>query len=400
MPSSCAVPLQDDAVRPAHRWLAVCVLAVATFTIVVMEFAPIGLLTSVAADLGETPASVGLIVSAYAWIGAGSALLSAVLPNHFPRKPLLVCLMLLLAASGCASALAPSFQALMLARIFGALAHGVFWAMVAALSAQIAPAGRMGLATSIVFGGISVGGVLGVPLTNLIGQTWNWRVAFGALGALSLLTAILMMTALPRIKAEGSVGRTALASVLRNRSLWLVYLVATFTVIAHFGAFTFIEPFFREMPGIAPTSIATLLFAFGAAGLVGNVLTGFVIDRFMRPAIAVALILMCVALIGLGSLSPRFGLPIALPLLLAWGAAISALFVGIQTWVLQTGGAAAIPASAVYTTIFNAASGIGAMLGALILSDSGLAGILLWAGVAAAVAALLVALSTTVRGTA
>ncbi|KUZ81454.1 hypothetical protein WI36_05225 [Burkholderia ubonensis] len=88
--STCTAPARRDAVSPLHRWLAIAVLAVATFTIVVTEFAPIGLLSSIAADLHARPATVGLIVSAYAWIGAGSALLSAVLPNHFPRKPLLI----------------------------------------------------------------------------------------------------------------------------------------------------------------------------------------------------------------------------------------------------------------------------------------------------------------------
>lgn len=388
--STCTAPARRDAVSPLHRWLAIAVLAVATFTIVVTEFAPIGLLSSIAADLHARPATVGLIVSAYAWIGAGSALLSAVLPNHFPRKPLLIGLMLLLAASSGVSAVAPAFPALMLARIAGALAHGVFWAMVAALATQIAPRDRLGLATAVVFGGISIASVLGVPIVNVIGQHWDWRVAFGALSGLSLLTALLMAAALPTIRAEGSVGGAALAGVLRNRALWMAYAVAIFTVAAHFGAFTFIEPYLRQMPGVSPAAVALLLFAFGAAGLLGNVLTGLAIDRHFRTVIVMALAFMCAALIGLGWLVPRAGTAAAVACLLAWGAAISALFVGIQTWVLRAGGAAAIPASALYTTVFNGASGIGAMLGASILARSGLSAVMLAASAGVACAACLV----------
>lgn len=394
MSATCTAPAKGEVISSFHRWLAVGILAVATFTIVVTEFAPIGLLSSIAADLGESPAKVGLVVSAYAWIGAASALLSAVLPSRFPRKPLLVGLMLLLAVSSGVSAIAPTFTGLLIARIAGGVAHGVFWAMVAALASQMAPANRIGLATSIVFGGISIASVLGVPLANLIGHAWHWRMAFGALCALSLLTSLLMIAVLPRIRAEGSVGGAALAGVLRNRALWAVYAIAIFTVAAHFGAFTFIEPYLSRVPGIAPSSIATLLFVFGAAGLAGNILTGILIDRFFKLTILVALVLMGVALLSLGWFASGLGLILTIPFLLAWGAAISALFVGIQTWVLRTGGPSAIPASAVYTTVFNSASGVGAMLGAFILPWGGLSGVMLAAGIAAVGAAMLVVLTS------
>ncbi|KVL67712.1 MFS transporter [Burkholderia ubonensis] len=279
---------------------------------------------------------------------------------------------------------------LMLARIAGALAHGVFWAMVAALATQIAPRDRLGLATAVVFGGISIASVLGVPIVNVIGQHWDWRVAFGALSGLSLLTTLLMAAALPTIRAEGSIGCAALAGVLRNRALWMAYAVAIFTVAAHFGAFTFIEPYLRQMPGVAPAAVALLLVGFGAAGLLGNVLTGLAIDRHFKTVIVAALAFMCAALIGLGWLVPRAGTAAAVACLLAWGAAISALFVGIQTWVLRAGGAAAIPASALYTTVFNGASGIGAMPGASILARSGLSAVMLAAGGGGACAACLV----------
>lgn len=397
--SKVALNQAESSKASVRSWLAIVVLGIAMFTVVATEFAPIGLLSSIASDLGRSPATVGLIVTAYALIGAGSALLSAVLPNRFPRKPLLIGLMLVLAAANGLAMIAPSFPVLMLARVIGALSHGVFWAMVAALATQMAPPNRTGLATSIVFGGMSIANVLGVPLLNLIGQTWGWRSAFGTLAAACLLTVLLMVIVLPQVKAEGSVGFATLASVLRSGKLWRVYTVAIFTVAAHFGAFTYIEPYLRNVPGIAPTMIAALLFGFGAAGLLGNVLTGALIDRFMKPVIAISLLLMCVSLIGLGTFGLSSGLVPVLAMLVVWGAAISVLFIGIQTWVLRTGGEAAIPASAVYTTVFNSSSGVGAVLGAFILNNAGLSAIMTSAGLVIVVAIAIVVLDRGVSKT-
>lgn len=382
-----------------RSWLAIVVLGIAMFTVVATEFAPIGMLSSIASDLGRSPATVGLIVTAYALIGAGSALLSAVLPNRFSRKPLLIGLMLVLSAANGLAMIAHSFPILMLARVIGALSHGIFWAMVAALATQMAPPNQTGLATSIVFGGLSIANVLGVPLLNLIEQTWGWRLAFGALVAACLLTVLLMAIVLPQIKAEGSVGFATLASVLRSSKLWRVYTVAIFTVAAHFGAFTYIEPYLRNVPGIAPALIAALLFGFGAAGLLGNVVTGALIDRFMKPVIAVSLLLMCASLIGLGMFGLSSGVGPVLALLVVWGAAISVLFIGIQTWVLRTGGEAAIPASAVYTTVFNSSSGVGAVLGAFVLNNAGLSAIMTSAGLVIVMAIVIVVLDRGMRKT-
>jgi predicted MFS family arabinose efflux permease len=381
----------SPAISGVGRWLAVVTLGIGTSTIVSTEFAPMGLISAIAADLDSRPAEVGLVVTAYAWIGAVSALLSAVLPVRFPRKLMLVALMLVLAGSNGLAMIAQSFQALLAARLVGALSHGIFWAMVAAVAVQIAPSRHMGLATSIVFGGVSIASVLGLPLVNLVGEIWGWRFAFGGLAVLGIVTALLTGVVLPPVTAAGVVGRAALTSVVRNGKLWRAYLVAIFAVTAHFGAFTFIEPYLRQIPDIAPSAISTLLLSFGAAGLAGNVVTGLLIDRLMRAVIVFALLLMCLALLGLGFLGsgflgPNLGMPAVFPLLLIWGGAIAALFVGLQAWVLRAAGTAAMPAAALYTTIFNSALGIGAMLEALILDAFGLSAVMVSAGLAVALA--------------
>ncbi|MEW6641239.1 MAG: MFS transporter [Pseudomonadota bacterium] len=385
--SSC---LPQGARTPSGRriWLAVVVLGIATFAIVITEFAPIGLLSQIADNLGVSRAAVGLTVTLYAWIGAASALVCAVLLGRLPIRPLLIVLMLVLAASNALAMLSPSFAALLAARALGAVAHGFFWAMVAAVAGRIAPPHRLGLATSIVFGGITVATVLGVPLANLIGQAQGWPAAFGAIAVLCLVTALLLSTVLPTVRADAAVGGAALAAVLSNAALRRVYAVAAFTVIAHFGAFTFVEAFLKDAPAVAAPMIAVLLFSFGAAGILGNVLTGALVDRFMIPTIVIGLAAMGLALIGLGWGGAQLGLTALFVLLIVWGVAFAVLMVGLQAAVLRTAGAAAMPASAIYTAVFNTASGVGAVLGAWVLSASSLAGLMLSAGGVAILALL------------
>ncbi|WP_370143624.1 MFS transporter [Bradyrhizobium elkanii] len=251
-------------------WLAVIVLGVASFTMVTTEFAPIGLLSQIAFDLGQDQAAVGLAVTLYAWIGAASGLLSAVLLQRCPRKPLLVVLMLVLSATNLAAMHSHSLEALMLARAVGAVVHGFFWAMAAAIAAQIAPLDRMGVATAIVFGGISMATVIGVPLVNLIGQTSGWRTAFGVIGAVGLFASGLMAGLLPQIQAGSPTGWRALAAVLRRRDLRRIYAVTAFMAAANFAAYTFIEPFLGQIPDVPPVMIGVMLFGFGGAGFLGK----------------------------------------------------------------------------------------------------------------------------------
>lgn len=376
---------------PLRIWSAVTVLCVAAFAMVTTEFAPIGLLSQISIDLGQSDSRVGLTVSLYAWIGAASGLLAAVLHDRLPRRPLLIVLMLVLAVSNFLAAAAHSFTSLMLARALGAIAHGVFWAMVAACATNIAPPNRMGLATTIVFAGISIATVMGVPITNLIGQETNWRMAFGVIALLCLATSLLMAVFIPKMPADGAVGRPSLGSVFRRRDLRLVYCITAFTTAAHFGAYTFVEPFISNISKITVAMVALMLFGFGAAGFLGNLVTGFLIDRFMKPVITLALLLICLALFTLGLAGPVLGAASVLVLLIIWGAAISVLFAGLQTWVLRIAGSATMAAAAVHTAVLNASIGIGAMIGAVSLSVFGLSGALLCSS-GIAVPALLLAL--------
>lgn len=366
-------------------WLAITFLGVGAFTIVTTELAPVGLLSPVALELARSDATVGLTVTLYAWIGALSALASAFWVNQVPRKPLLIGLMLGLAISNAGAALGSNFEMLLLARALGAVSHGFFWAVIGACAAQIAPARHLGLATSIVFGGVSAASVVGVPLATLIGHAAGWRWAFGAIGVLSLGTALGLLFALPKLNPGAVVRGATLAAVLRRRDLIGIYMATAFAVTAHFAAFTFIEPFLSAVP-MGAAMVAAMLFGFGAAGLLGNVLTGVFIDRFLAPFLILALVALSAALIVLGHYGASFGIGGIATTLVVWGAAVAAIFVGFQTWILRIAGDAAMPASAVYVAIFNAAIGSGALLGAWIYTLAGSQTVITVAGLISAAA--------------
>lgn len=362
-------------------WCAVSVLCMASFTMVTSEFAPIGLLSQISSALGQPPSTVGLTVTLYAWIGAASGLLSNWLNRWIPRKMLLVALMLILALSNGLAALSPGFSTLLGARVVGALAHGVFWAIVAATAAHIVPLHRMGLATSIVLGGITIATVMGVPLINLVGQYDGWRTAFVCLALMCIASAAAIALVLPTTQIHSLAKGGGFAAVLRRKDLLITYVITGLTAAAHFGAYTFVEPFIGQVPGITAYLIAVLLFAFGAAGFLGNLLSALFIDRYLNVFILIALIAMALALMILGIYGPLLGIAPVVILLVIWGVAISALFTGLQTWVLRIAGDHTVPATAIHTAVLNSAIGLGVIIGAGALNVAGFKGAMLSASV-------------------
>ncbi|MFK3820868.1 MFS transporter [Pseudomonas yamanorum] len=362
-------------------WCAVSVLCIASFTMVTSEFAPIGLLSQISADLDQAPSTVGLTVTLYAWIGAVSGLLSNWLNRRVPRKALLIALMLILALSNGLAALSPEFSSLLGARAVGALAHGVFWAIVAATAAHIVPSHRVGLATSIVLGGITIATVMGVPLINLVGQYDGWRTAFVCLAVMCVASAGAIALVLPSLHIPSLAKGLGFAVVLRRKDLLITYVITGLTAAAHFGAYTFVEPFIGQVPGITSYMIAVLLFAFGASGFLGNLLSALLIDRYLKAFILLALVAMALALVTLGIYGPPLGLVPVVILLVVWGVAISALFTGLQTWVLRIAGDHMVPATAIHTAVLNSAIGLGVIIGGGALDVAGFKGAMLSASV-------------------
>lgn len=367
-----------------RSWLAVVVLGISSFAIVTTELAPIGLLSPLANEFGTTEGIAGLIVTAYAWIAALSALLSAIFLGRLPRKPLLVGLMLILTVSSTIAGMSSEFSTLLMARMVGALAHGAFWAIVGSIGTQLVPAKKIGLATSIIFGGVSVASVLGVPLANLLTQLDGWRTAFNVISALSLVATLAIAGTVPRLTPSAPIRMDMISKILKNRTFQRIYLATACAIMAHFAAFTFIEPLLSHSLHVRITLISSLLLVFGVAGVVGNVISGKYIDRYLKPLVLLSLGLMALSVFAVGNLPVESSALLVAALLFGWGASVAIVFVGFQSWILREAGQAALPASAIYVSIFNAAIGAGALAGAIVLSVTSINSLMAIAAIAIA----------------
>ncbi len=375
----------------AKSWVALFVLAISTFTIVTTELAPVGLLTPLALGLKTTESAIGMTVSLYAWVGALSALLASVLLGNIAKKRLLLILTVVFFVSNIVSAESSSYQMLVAARVIGALAHGAFWSIIGATAVAMVPPKYLGVATSIVFGGVSAASVFGVPLSNYIGIHLGWRPAFWLMASLSIVTFIGITIFVPRINSQSSLGLAALKNVLSTPALLKIYFATLLAITAHFAAFTYIEPWLHAQPAISTNFIPVALLVYGVAGLAGNFLTGLLIDKHLKAMISLSVLLVSAVLLIPGLIDSSLSRISVLTLIVAWGIGVSGIFVGFQTWVLRLAADQAFPASSIYVSFFNLAIGLGASIGAWMVSSYSLHSLYIVAGVAIGLSILLVA---------
>lgn len=348
-------------------WIALIVLSLSSFAIVTTELAPIGLLSALAHDLNQSEAITGLIVTGYGWVAAISALCSIVLLIRFPRKMVLMIMLLILAISNIIVAYSSSFNMIFSARIIGAIAHGSFWALIGAVAYSLVPKHKLGLATSIIFSGVSVASILGVPLASYLTQLSSWRLAFEFLGLLSFIVCILILLFVPKIPDQAPLASGFFKKVLQHSTLNRLFILTALIISSHFAAFTFIEPFLSQIAQLESGQITLLLLVFGLAGLIGNILAGKLIDRHLHTIILVSLVFISGSVFAFGYLGYHVTLSIAIVFLALWGVSIASIFVGLQTWVLKQADDLASAASAIYVAVFNASIGLGALIGSFML---------------------------------
>ncbi|WP_119689898.1 MFS transporter [Acinetobacter soli] len=348
-------------------WMALIVLSLSSFAIVTTELAPIGLLSALAHDLNQSEAITGLIVTGYGWVAAISALCSIVLLIRFPRKMVLMIMLLILAISNIIVAYSSSFNMIFSARIIGAIAHGSFWALIGAVAYSLVPKHKLGLATSIIFSGVSVASILGVPLASYLTQLSSWRLAFEFLGLLSFIVCILILLFVPKIPDQAPLASGFFKKVLQHSTLNRLFILTALIISSHFAAFTFIEPFLSQIAQLESGQITLLLLVFGLAGLIGNILAGKLIDRHLHTIILISLVFISGSVFAFGYLGYQVTLSIAIVFLALWGVSIASIFVGLQTWVLKQADDLASAASAIYVAVFNASIGLGALIGSFML---------------------------------
>ncbi|WP_075685779.1 MFS transporter, partial [Serratia marcescens] len=269
------------------------------FAIGTTEFVIVGLIPTIAEQLGVTVPSAGLLVTIYALgVAIGAPVLTA-LTSRIPRKLLLVGLMVLFTLGNLLAWQSPSYESLVVARLLTGLAHGVFFSIGSTIATSLVAKEKAASAIAIMFGGLTVALVTGVPLGTFIGQQFGWRETFLAvslIGAVATLASIILVPS--NIKNQGSAGVREQLKVLTHPRLLLIYAITALGYGGVFTTFTFLAPMMQELAGFSAPTVSWILLAYGVAVAVGNIWGGKLADRhgavralsFIFAALAVLLL--------------------------------------------------------------------------------------------------------------
>ena len=367
-------------------------LAVAAYAIGVTEFIVVGILPSIAKDLHISIESAGSLVSLYALALAVGTPLLVIALSRLPRKLALLGLMTVFLAGNLLAALSHTFELLLAGRVITAVAHGTFFAIGATVAANLVPKAQAGRAISVMFAGLTLAMVIGVPLGSFLGNLMGWRLPFFAVAALAALGLAAMARWLPAGLAQGAGGKAATQlAALGSGPILTMMAVTVFGFGGSFAAFTFITPILTDITGFSATMASALLIVFGAATFVGNLGGGYLTSHYgWQKALRLMLFLLAATQVGVALAIGSQAMMVVM--LFVWGVFAFGLTPALQAGMLATAERytpkAVDFASGLNISAFNLGISLGSMLGALMVSRQLMASSP-WAGVAASLLALL-----------
>ncbi|MBZ9658971.1 MFS transporter [Mesorhizobium sp. ESP-6-4] len=363
--------------------LALYALTAGAFGIGVTEFVIMGLLLDVSADLGVSISAAGLLISGYALgVVVGAPLLGA-LTGRLPRKTLLLALMVVFTVGNLACALAPDYWTLMAARVLTAFAHASFFGVGSVVATSLVAPNRKASAIALMFTGLTVANILGVPFGTWLGQAYGWRSSFLAVTLIGVIAFAVIALLVPRDEPtateeeETSEGTLA---VLGRRPVLLGLLTTVLSWVGVFAAFTYLAPILTRVTGFSEAAVSPILLVFGGGLVAGNLLGGRLADRHLVPTVIGTLVALSAMLFVMAAaIHQPVAAIVAVGLL---GAAAFATVAPLQMWVLEKAeGAGQGLASSFNIAAFNLGNAIGAWLGGFVIDHGpGLGAVPLVAG--------------------
>ncbi|MDT4986021.1 MAG: transporter, family, inner rane transport protein [Micromonosporaceae bacterium] len=354
-------------VGPARR--ALLALAFGSFGLATGEFVMLGLLPNVAVSVHVSIPTAGYLISAYALgVVIGAPLLTAV-SVRLPRKGLLVGLVLALAVGNFGSGLVRGYVPLLIFRFLSGLPHGAYFGVATVVASGLVDARRRSQAMGIVFAGLTVANIVGVPVTTFVGQHAGWRVVFGAIGALEVLAALAITVVVPKPHRDEGAEAPALAHELRafrQSQVWLTLAVGVVGGGAMFASFSYIAPMMTHAAGYAESSVTLLLVLFGVGMTAGNFVGARLADHNLMYALYSALASESV-IAALFFFTDRNKVTAAIWIALLPFTAM-AIIPAIQSRLITLAGEAPNLAAASMHSAFNVANSIGAWLGGLTIA--------------------------------
>jgi predicted MFS family arabinose efflux permease len=385
--AALAPPRTEEVSR--STWLAVGSIAVGTFAMVTTEFLPIGLLTDIAAGLGVSDGTAGLMVTMPGVLAAFAGPALIVASGRLDRRTVMIALSALLVASNFLAALAPNFATMLVARLLLGLCIGGFWTFAPGAGTQLVPEVSKARAMSIVLAGISAATVFGVPITAFLGNLAGWRAAFAATGVLAAVVLLMQIWLLPSMPPARAIRPRDLLTPLTRRMAQVGLLAVLFLIAGHFAAYTYLKPLLQQSFGLGPDAVTTLLLVYGATGFVGTFFGGSLVARSVRLAALTAALLLASALV-LSTLIGS-GMVAGALVVVVWGVAFGLIPVALTGWMMQAVPDAPEAGQALLVSGFQVAIASGALAGGVVVDGYGIASTMLMSAALVLVAAAVIA---------
>lgn len=369
-------------------------LTAGAFGIGTTEFIIMGLLTQVSLDLGISIPTAGTLISGYAFGVAVGAPVLTLATRRWPRKQLLLGLMLIFIAGNVAAVFAPNYASLMVARVLTSLTHGTFFGVGAVVATSLVAKDKQASAIALMFSGLTLATLLGVPAGTWIGQHFGWRMAFAAVALVGVAALAILAVFVPaNLKQSAPVALRDELSILASAPLWLGLGITVFGFGGVFALYTYVEPLLSQITHMAPAGVAVALLLFGAGSAVGNIAGGKLADRGVLRALWITLsALVAVLLLGRWAFSSSGAVAMAYIALL--GLVAFATVAPMQMRVMQgVGGQSATLASSLNISAFNLGNALGAWVSGSLIAGTGLLSIAWGAAALSALGLVLVGMS-------
>jgi DHA1 family inner membrane transport protein len=346
--------------------LPLLALAVASFGIGTTEFAIMGLLPEVAASLQVSIPRAGLLVTGYALAVAFGSPVLAIATARLPRRATLVGLMGIFIVGNILCALSPGYAALMAARVVTALAHGAFFGIGSVVATQVVPRHQRAQAIALMFAGLTLANVLGVPAGTILGQAAGWRATFWAVTGIGVLAVAALLAWVPAVPAERGGNLLHEFRALRRPQVVLAMAISALASVSLFSVFTYITPLLETQAGISAHAVSIALLLFGVGLTAGNLLGGRLADWRLMPAV-MGLFASLVPVLLLFRAASHFAIPVV-AMMVVWGAVVFALVSPLQLRVVGEARQAPNLAATLNQGAFNLGNATGAWLGGLVVA--------------------------------
>lgn len=354
------------ATRPQHVTVALLALAMGGFAIGTTEFVSMGLLPQLARGVDVSIPQAGHAISAYALGVVVGAPTIAFLAARLPRRNLLLALMTAFAVGNAASALATSYDALLLARFAAGLPHGAYFGVASLVAASLVPPGRKGRAVASVMLGLSVANVVGVPAATWLGQNLGWRSAYWLVAVLGLATVALVLAFVPRSEGDTTATWRSELAALKRPQVVLTLLAGAIGFGGMFAVYTYIVPTITEVGGLPESVAPVFLFAFGVGMVVGTWVAGRMADWSVMRSMFIGGTGQGVLLLVFSLMAPTGWWTI--PVLFGITVTGSVLVVALQLRLMSVAAEAQTMGAAMNHAALNVANALGAWLGGLVVA--------------------------------